>query len=28
VSIGSLLLILVSGAVWFCTAERAFADTI
>jgi lipopolysaccharide transport system permease protein len=28
VSIGSLLLILVSGAVWFRTAERAFAATI
>lgn len=28
VSIGSLLLLLVSGAAWFRTAERVFADTI
>jgi lipopolysaccharide transport system permease protein len=28
VSIGSLLLLLVSGAVWFRAAERVFADTI
>jgi lipopolysaccharide transport system permease protein len=28
VSIGSLLLLLVSGAVWFRIAERTFADTI
>jgi lipopolysaccharide transport system permease protein len=28
VSVGSLLLLLLSGAVWFRTAERAFADTI
>ena len=28
VSVGSLLLLLVSGAVWFRTAERVFADTI
>jgi lipopolysaccharide transport system permease protein len=28
VSVGSLLLLLVSGAAWFRTAERVFADTI
>jgi lipopolysaccharide transport system permease protein len=28
VSVGSLILLLVSGAAWFRTAERVFADTI
>jgi hypothetical protein len=28
VSVGSLLLLLVSGTVWFRMAERVFADTI
>jgi hypothetical protein len=28
VSVGSLLLLLISGAAWFRTAERIFADTI